>query len=378
MTALILFISISVYWPMGAVAAGAQSVSLPYISAQSAILVEAETGAVLFEKNADNRMLIASTTKILTALVVLENCSLSEKVVIKDDFPNVEGSSMYLKLGEELTVLELLYGLLLASGNDAAVALALHVADSVDAFAALMNAYAKELGCENSHFVNPNGLDAADQYSSARDLSLITAKVMKNKTFNDIVSTKNITIAGRYMHNHNKLLWTCPGTIGVKTGYTKKAGRSLVSCVERDGMRLICVTISAPDDWNDHSCLIDWAYSQFGYFRINRLNDRLIEIPVISGTNDTVAVSPKEDYTLICAKKENIEILWEASKFYYAPITKGTEAGAITIKINGEVTKTISLIFDDDVALDESVPLNSWENIKRNLLGLEIQQIDPN
>ncbi len=312
-------------------------------------------------------MLIASTTKILTALVVLENCGVGDKVLIGDNFPAVEGSSIYLKHGEELTVQELLYGLLLASGNDAAVALALHVSGSVEEFCVLMNARAHKLGCKNSNFVNPNGLDAANHYACARDLALIAREAMKNKTFSDIVSAKHWNGGGRYYKNHNRLLWTCPGALGIKTGFTESAGRSLVSCVEREGMRLICVTISAPSDWNDHTSLYNWAYSEFRCIKINRDEKSYGSVPIVSGVTEMASVQPAEDYAGIFSKQDTLEVTWEIPKFMYAPVGAGEKAGVISIKKNGEPVKEIPLVYSASVTLDKSVPLSRWEKLKRSL-----------
>lgn len=337
--------------------------SAPGTSASSAIVMEATSGAVLYEKDADRQMLIASTTKILTALVVLENCDENEKVVIGSDFPYVEGSSIYLKPGDKITVRALLYGLLLESGNDAAVALAIHTSGSIDAFSDLMNDCAARLGCKNSHFVNPHGLDAKAHYSSARDLALISAEAIKNKAFCEISSTKSISIEGRYFKNHNKLLWNYPGCIGIKTGYTEKAGRSLVTSAERDGMRLICVTLSAPNDWNDHKALFDWAYNTFSLLQIRQSDTTYGEIPVISGVQEAVTVHPAENFDCVYNKKDKVDVSWEIPRFVYAPVTRGVSAGSITVIQNGETLKNISLIYDSCVPLDETIPLKFHEKI---------------
>ena len=170
---------------------------------------------------------------------------------------------MYLREGEKLSVRELLYGLLLHSGNDAATALACHIAGSEAEFARLMNEKAAELGMENSSFENPHGLDGEARHASARDMALLTAAALDNALFCEIVATKEISLAGRSFKNHNKLLWNCEGVIGVKTGYTKAAGRTLVSACAREGSTLICVTLCDGDDWNDHSRLYDWAFENF-------------------------------------------------------------------------------------------------------------------
>lgn len=340
------------------------ALAAPDNSADAAILMDAESGTVLYEKNAEAHMLIASTTKILTALVVLNNCDLNSVFEVTSSFPYVEGSSMYLKTGEKLTVRDLLYGLLLVSGNDAAVALALKTSGSVEKFVELMNKTAKELGCENSSFKNPNGLDAKGHYSCAHDLAVITAAAMRNKTFSTIVSTKSISVAGRSLKNHNRLLWCCEGALGVKTGYTKSAGRSLVSCVERDGMRLICVTLSAPDDWNDHMELYDWAYTEYQCIRISRSDTKYGSIPVISGEADNVTVRPSRDYFYICSKNDKIECTGEVYKFVYSPVMKGARAGVLVIKKNGETVTEIPLVYGETVRLDKSIPLSKWEKLK--------------
>jgi D-alanyl-D-alanine carboxypeptidase len=349
----------------------APAAAAPRLSAEASILIEADTGTVLQELNADCKMSIASTTKILTALVVLEHCDVTDPVTIGADFPAVEGSSMYLKPGETLTVLDLLYGLMLASGNDAAVALAKHTAGSVEAFAARMNARAEELGCRNSHFVNPHGLDADGHYSTARDMALIAREAMRNPNFRTIVSTKYITVAGRFLKNHNKLLWNCPGSLGIKTGYTSNAGRSLVSCAERNGMTLICVTLAAPSDWQDHTSLYSWGYEHYRYVRVGTESMPKQTIPVISGMKDAAAIHPSETFSLVYKADDKLELRWEIRKFAYAPVTEGESAGQVLITKNGETIKTIPLLFTESVALDETIPLTPLEKIKRHIFGLD-------
>jgi len=231
-----------------------------HVSATSAILMDAESGQVLFEQQADRQMRIASTTKIMTALVVLEHCSPQESVTVRPEHM-VEGSSMYLKPGEEITVEELLYGLLLCSGNDAALALADHCGGSVDRFVGWMNEKAAELGMAGTSFANPNGLDADGHYSTARDMALLAAYAVENPTFTRICSTVNATLGGRTMTNHNKLLRTVRGCIGLKTGYTMAAGRTLVSCAQQDGYRLVAVTLQDGNDWVDHAAMYEEGFA---------------------------------------------------------------------------------------------------------------------
>ncbi len=204
-------------------------------SATSSILMDVDSGRVLYEHNADKQMLIASTTKILTALVAIREGDLDDVVKVSREAAMTEGSSMYLKEGEELTLETLLYGLLLCSGNDAAVAIADHVGGSQEGFVRMMNETAQELGMEHSSFANPNGLDHEDHCSTARDMARLACAAVNNETLVRIASTKTVTIGGRTMTNHNKLLSMEDGCIGLKTGYTRAAGRTLVSCAGETG-----------------------------------------------------------------------------------------------------------------------------------------------
>lgn len=235
--------------------------------ASSEIVIEASTGRVLYSKSPDVKCYPASTTKILTALVTLENLPLGLKVEIPACAAGVEGSSIYLKAGEKLTVEELLYGLMLRSGNDAAAALAVAVAGSVGRFADMMNARAKKCGAENSHFVNPHGLHDRDHYTTARDLALITAEAYKNADFRKIVSTRSTTAgegeSRRYFANKNKLLGTFDGANGVKTGFTTKSGRCLVGGAYRDGMQLISVVLNRYDMWEATRSMLERAFAEY-------------------------------------------------------------------------------------------------------------------
>ena len=343
--------------------------SAPENSAACAILTDAESGVPLYEKHADKAMLIASTTKIMTALVVLESCTLSDTVTIKREWTGVEGSSMYLAEGEVMTVEDLLYGLLLSSGNDAAVALASYTAGSVEAFADMMNARAREMGLVSTSFKNPHGLDAEGHYSTARDLAEITREAMKNEDFVRIVSTQSIDRAGRTLTNHNRLLREYEGTLGVKTGYTKSAGRILVSCAERDGLRLICVTISDADDWADHKALYDWGFSEFRRVRAVDADGVLLKIPVISGLADEVGVRAGDEISVLCRAEDEITVKIEAPRFVYAPVLGNAAAGRAEVYKNGEKTAETPLLFCTDVGRDESLILTLSGRIKRAIFG---------
>ena len=232
----------------------------PETAAAAFILMEAGSGRVLASRNETQERSIASTTKIMTCLVALEHSELTEKVTVKREHLR-EGSSMYLLEGETLTMEELLYGLMLPSGNDAAEALA-DGCGGTASFVRRMNGLAGELGMEDTSFENPSGLDGQAHYSTARDMARLAAYAAGNHTFVRLCSTRSVTIGGRTMTNHNRLLRAVPGCIGMKTGYTRAAGRTLVSVAERDGRRLVAVTLQDGNDWADHAALYDWGFAQ--------------------------------------------------------------------------------------------------------------------
>ncbi|HRX13808.1 MAG TPA: D-alanyl-D-alanine carboxypeptidase family protein [Eubacteriales bacterium] len=235
-------------------------------SAQSAVVMEINSGRVLFSKNADIRLPMASTTKIMTALVAVELCDVNEPVNIDKKAIGVEGSSVYLRLGETLTVKELLYGLMLRSGNDCAVALAIHIGGSIENFAELMNAKAAYLGLKNTHFVNPHGLHDDAHYTSAYDLAVISCEAMKNPTFREIVSTKKVTIGNgeekRLLLNKNKLLYNYENACGVKTGYTKRAGRCFVGAAD-NGTELVCVVLNCGHMFEETKSLLTYFQNEY-------------------------------------------------------------------------------------------------------------------
>ncbi len=337
----------------------------PENAAHAAILMHMDTGKTLYEKNADTRMLIASTTKIMTALVALENCDPKELVRIEPSYCGVEGSSVYLRPGEECTVETLLYGLLLSSGNDAALALAEHVGGSEALFVAMMNDRAAELGLKDTHYSNPHGLDAEDHYSSASDLAKLTCAAMQNELFRQIVSSEKKTCGARVFLNHNRLLRRYDGCFGVKTGYTKAAGRCLVSCAERDGLRLLCVTLSDPRDWSDHAALYDWGFSEWQYLRLFP-EGFAAELPVVSGEAETVRVSAAEDGILL-PKKAEICIRTELPPFVYADVTAGDTAGRLLVTADGEEVFQTELRYAESVACAKEARLTALERLRRGL-----------
>lgn len=297
------------------------------VSAHSAILMDGTTGRVLYEKNADERSLIASTTKIMTALIALEQAELDAVVKVPAEAVGIEGSSMYLKKGECLTVEELLYGLMLSSGNDAAVAIALHVSDSIEEFVEEMNNKAEELELTETHFANPNGLDSEENYGTARELAAIAAYALKNPTFVKIASTKSVQCTDRRLVNHNKLLWQYEGAVGVKTGYTRKAGRILVGAAQRNGRTLISVTINAPEDWQDHRAMLDYGFAQYEERELISCDQALGHVAVISGTEENAALCAGASLRYWLLPEETPTIRLHVPQFLYAPVEQGEIVG---------------------------------------------------
>ncbi len=317
--------------------------AVPAVSAQSAILMDAATGRVLWEKRADQRALIASTTKIMTGLLIAERCNLEDQVKIPREAVGTEGSSLYLKEGELLSVRTLLYGLMLHSGNDAAVALAIFCAGSQDAFVAAMNQKARQLGLRHTSFANPHGLDDEGNYATARDLAVLAAYAMENPVFHDVVSTKTAAMEGRSLTNHNKLLWQYDGAVGVKTGYTRSAGRLLVSCAERQGRRLIAVTVNDPNDWADHRHMLDYGFEAYSQRTILEAGSVVAQISVISGAEETAEVVTDRPLSLPLAEKERAVYALDLPVFVFAPILAGEQAGVLHVWVGEAEMATLPL-----------------------------------
>ncbi|MBQ8510712.1 MAG: D-alanyl-D-alanine carboxypeptidase [Clostridia bacterium] len=304
------------------------------VSAESAIVIEASTGRVVYEKDADTRRPMASTTKIMTALVALEQTDLAREVSVAGEAVGVEGSSVYLETGDKLKMEDLVYALLLESANDAAAAIAIDVAGSVEGFAELMNAKAAELGLTNTHFTNPHGLDSEEHYTTARDLATLAAHALQNETFRRIVSTYRYTIPmgdeTRHLLNHNKMLKLYDGAIGVKTGYTRRSGRCLVSAAERDGMTLVAVTLNAPDDWNDHTAMLNAGFDSLEPVQLIADQESVFISPCIGSTNGEVTIQSGEGLTVILPKgTHDIRRVINMPRYFWAPVREGDEVGEI-------------------------------------------------
>ena len=336
-------------WLAAAVLLSVSAAAAPSVSAHSAILLDGTTGRVLYEQNADARSKIASTTKIMTGLLVAEECDLANKVSIPEAAVGIEGSSLYLNAGELVSIEMLLYGLMLHSGNDAAAALAMYCSGSIPAFADKMNHKAEELGLTGTNYVNPLGLDDEKHYSTARDLAKLTAFALENEVFHRVVSTKTAVFDDRTFTNHNKLLWSYEGAVGVKTGYTMSAGRILVSAAEREGRRLIAVTIRDRNDWADHARLLDYGFSGFSLEKLAGIGQPMGDVTVIGGAENRVRAVMQEDVFCSRAASEKAELRISLPIFVYAPVLAGEEAGSASVLINGVEVKKVPLYWQYSV-----------------------------
>ena len=324
-------------------------VAEPTVSARYAVLIDAAGARTLFDKQAGVQAPMASTTKIMTALLLLEGGEPDLQLAVTEAMAAVEGTSMGLKAGDLVTRYGLACGMLLSSGNDAANAAAIHLAGSLRAFALRMNARAAGIGMHRTRFVNPSGLDEEGHQSTAYDMALLAREALKNPAFREICGQMRIRVSygnppyPRTLKNHNRLLQIVPGVIGLKTGFTKKSGRCLVSACEREGVTLIAVTLNAPDDWDDHTKLYDYGFS---LYKPCQLDDpaRTFALPVTGGR----AVSAKLGFSaaptaLLPEKPQNLRRELLLRPFEYAPLPKGRVAGA-------------ARYYDGDVLLAE-VPL---------------------
>lgn len=319
------------------------------VSAVSAILIEADTGTVLFSKNEKEHRQIASTTKIMTALLTLEAGEPDKEFQVDSAAIKVEGTSMGLREGDKVTRRALCYGMLLPSGNDAANAAAVNISGSKTAFAKLMNNRAKEIGMSDTNFVTPSGLDAEGQYSCAYDLALLAREAMNNKNFADICALSKAKVAfgnpvsERWLVNSNKLLTSYDGCIGVKTGFTDSARRTLVSCAERDGVKLIAVTLNAPDDWSDHTKMLDYGFEKVKMCDFTYDASGLI-LPVIGSDKQTVGVKCDNVQLPLCdEQKEKVTVKVYLPGFVYAGLSAGDKVGEICYELNGETVAVTEL-----------------------------------
>ena len=348
----------------------------PTVSASSAIVIEAESGRVIYSHNASEVRSMASTTKIMTALLAIESEQMDEIVTITAQMLQTEGSSMYLKEGEKLTLRALVCGLLLESGNDAANAIAIAVSGSLERFADAMNKRAKELGMYQTNFVTPSGLDDDEHETTAHDMALLGAVAIRNQEFREIASKSSMSVSWEYpqktrtLYYHNRLLNEMEGCIGIKTGYTKKSGRCLVTACERDGITLIAVTLNAPNDWQDHKKLMEYAYSQVELITL-KPHGLEISLPVVGGGADRVMVNDNGSASAVIPKGRSgdVRMRVETKPFLYAPLLSGDYAGRVIYELDGESIGEIPLTVARNVEFLRR-EYGFWERIWRFLKKL--------
>ncbi|HJB80002.1 D-alanyl-D-alanine carboxypeptidase family protein [uncultured Flavonifractor sp.] len=334
----------------------------PTLSASSAILMDKESGRVLYEKNAREQRSIASITKLMTALVAVElHPDLSSTVTIQREWTGAEGSSMYLKPEEKVTLEALLYGLMLSSGNDAALSIAGYCGGDVESFVAEMNKKAAQLGMNDTHFANPNGLDDPDHYSTAYDMAILARAVLEREELRAIVSTRSIYIAGRSLTNHNKLLWRYEGCTGLKTGYTDEAGRTLVSSALREGQELIAVTLNAPNDWADHAALFDYGFATYPRTLVAAAGE-WADLPVTGSLCPFTRVSTVSDFYYPLAQGETVQRTVDLPQRVEAPVEAGFPAGSLTLTLNGDEIGRLSLLYQTGAA-NNVAPLRWWQRL---------------
>lgn len=348
----------------------------PEVSAQSAVVLTADTGAVLFEKDGHTPRPVASTTKIMTALLALEAAQERGDLLvdITQEMVAVEGSSMGLQAGDNISLTGLAAGMLLASGNDAANAAALYLEGSLESFAARMNQRAAALGMEDTHFVTPSGLDGEDaqglaHLSTAYDMALLARAALEDQAFRQLCSSPCLAVefaepVKRVTYtNHNKLLTQYPGCVGVKTGFTKEAGRCLVSAAERDGALLIAVTLNAPNDWEDHAALLDYGFTQVEPYQLAGGDVRLT-VPVVGSPVEAMSLrgSNGGEVTLPLGQGAQVERVVRVPKFLYAPVEAGEQVGEICWYLEGKLLGSAPLTAAGAAPLQEKAP-SFWERL---------------
>ena len=350
--------------------------AMPEVSASACVLMEAQTGEILFEKNAFEKRSMASTTKIMTTLLTIESGDLDTEFVVDTDAIHVEGSSMGLVENDIVTKRALCYGMLLPSGNDAANASAVAVAGSIPEFAKLMNARAEEIGMTRTCFVTPSGLEGEGHGSSAYDMALLTRTAMQNEIFRSICCQSEARVKfgnppyERTLYNSNKLLKMYDGVIGVKTGFTDEAGRCLVSACERDGIELICVTLNDRNDWNDHMAMYDYGFSEVQAMTLDAPDN--LEIPVVGGNIDKLRLYT-ENSLMIGMKdgmEQNISVKVRHAPFVYAPIQEGDAIGELEYYYKDTKITSVPLLSADSTEKAVQPELTLFDKFRQWLNGL--------
>lgn len=346
------------------------------VSAESAVLMCADNGEILFSRNADRQLSMASTTKIMTSLIALESATPDKEITVTKEMVSVEGTSMGLMPGDRVSISELVYGMLLQSGNDAANTVAYVIGGSRDGFAKLMNDRAREIGMDNTNFVTASGLDDDNHYSTAYDMALLAAECIKNPEFAEICRQKTAKLTygnppyARTLTNHNKLLWKYSDSIGIKTGFTKKSGRCLVSAAERNGVTLIAVTLNAPDDWNDHISMFEYGFSKCkGVYIGCDFND--VKVSVVGGEKRFAGVRPAYNPEWISDEKSYCRVLLK--KFEYAPIPKDMILGTAVFFSGDNIIEEVPLLAEEPIFI-KHVPIEETEK-KSNFFSEFIKKL---
>lgn len=348
---------------------------LPNVTATSAIVIEASTGHIIYSRNPDKRMFPASTTKMVTLIMALENGKSEEIVTVGKNAFGVEGSTLFLETGDKIPLKELLTGMIMHSGNDAAVAVAEHIDGNIKTFAEHMTRRAHELGATGTNFTNPHGLPDTNHYTTAHDLALLAAHGYSLENFEEIVSAQEkiyqwIHDPAKKLRSENQLLWLYRGGNGVKTGYTDAAGRCLVSAAKRDGIQIVAVVLDSYFMWNDSIALLDYGFANVSSEKIIQGDKIVRSLPVVSGHKKTMPVKTADDITVpIFKNSDDYKIEYDLPKFLSAPIKKGEAVGQVRVMLDGKEVATTDLIATENDTQKSFFKI-LWENLKK-LFGLE-------
>ena len=362
-------LALAVIISLGIPVQAASQAAPPQVGAKAAIVMEARTGRVLFAQDEHKQLPMASTTKIMTALLALEQSGADAMFTVDPQAIQVEGSSMGLREGDKVSLHGLAVGMLLSSGNDAANAAAVRISGSIPDFVDKMNARAAAIGMVNTSFETPSGLDGEHHYSTAYDMALLAREAIANDRFSAICSQYKLRANfgnppyNRWLKNHNRLLSYYDGAFGVKTGFTKKSGRCLVSAARRDGVELICVTLGCPDDWTTHENLYNCFFEQL---ELKDLAENLppISVPVVGGTQSAVGALHFQPASVV-VPKQGASVRYETRlpPFLYAPVRAGQYLGEVHIYLDEQQVFTLSLIAGQDVSLLHPPKESLWERL---------------
>ncbi len=334
------------------------NINAPDISALCAVAIDINTGKILYKKNFDKRTAPASTTKMMTAIVVVENCNLNDMVTVSKKAANTGGSSMGLYTGQKITVLDLLHGLLICSGNDAAIALAEHTAGDIPAFADLMNNKASQLALHDTHFVNPHGLDTDGHYTTAWDLAKIGAYALSHDTIRKIVGTKNTYVAGRNMFNTNELLGYYDGVYGLKTGFTNNAGRCLVTSAKKGDLDIVTVVLNCPTKrarTTSSIKILDYVFNTYEYYDLVNKGQIFANISVKKGIEPVIDIVARENFTMLLSKYSAAKLEYSVvyPEIVIAPVKKGMQVGRLQISEGGKLILNTPLVASEDIDIKD-------------------------